>query len=286
MALKEKRISLNKNPAQFDRFVGPKEVLVKKSQNLEPIYLNSVQSLDKDNSSKRKQGTNLKKFELKSLRMSIDIVSHFYLKERIFRDEKAKKFIDDLHKKSKERSEKIIKDRIKEKENWDKEFNQRKEMFEKAQQRLVQQKNDISILNKDFIKFQKYRKYHEYNKSIPPIKKSVDIINEAKQILNSDPLEKELQNYWSSKNTKILMSNYNDLKESIDKNKNGEISIKEKDSNVSILGKSILKKSINDIKEKDKLEMNHSKEKEIYLLKETLIRREDVIHDIMKKYKV
>lgn len=159
-------------------------------------------------------------------------------------------------------------------------------MFEKAQQRLVQQKNDISILNKDFIKFQKYRKYHEYNKSIPPIKKSIDIMTEAKQILNSDPLEKELQNYWSSKNNKILMSNYNDLKESIDKNKNGEISIKEKDSNVSILGKSILRKSINEIKEKDKLEMDHSKEKEIYLLKETLIRREDVIHDIMKKYKI
>lgn len=81
MALKEKRISLNKNPAQFDRFVGPKEILVKKSQNLEPIYLNSIQSLDKDNTSKRKvqQGTNLKKFELKSLRMSIDIVSKFLL---------------------------------------------------------------------------------------------------------------------------------------------------------------------------------------------------------------
>ena len=45
-------------------------------------------------------------------------------------------------------------------------------------------------------------------------------------------------------------------------------------------------KSINEIKEKDKLEMNHSKVKEIYLLKETLIRREDVIHDIMKKYKI
>lgn len=161
---------------------------------------------------------------------------------------------------------------------------QRREMFEKAQERLQNQKKDISILNKDFIKFQKYRKYHEYNKSIPPIniKRSQDIVKEAKQVLNSDPLEKELENYWNSKNSKILIHNYNDLKESMSKNQKSE---REKDNNASIFGKSILKKSIEEIKEKDKKEFENSKEKEIYLLKETLVRREDVINDIMKKYK-
>lgn len=80
LALKEKRLSLNKGPVQFDRFVGQKEINIKKSQNLEPIYLNSLQSLDKKEVSNSKKNvkptTNLKKFELKSLRMSIDIVSN------------------------------------------------------------------------------------------------------------------------------------------------------------------------------------------------------------------
>lgn len=125
----------------------------------------------------------------------------------MLRDEKAKAFIEKIHQNSKNKSIKMYQKKVMEKENWVNDMAQRKEILFKAKQRIIEEKLNISSLNKDFIKFQKYRKYHIYNKSLPPIKSrskdKKEQVQENKQYKNLVNLMKDSSSYQKGEMTNL-----------------------------------------------------------------------------------
>ena len=89
----------------------------------------------------------------------------------MFRNDEAKAFIEKLHKNNKERINKLENNKSKERIKIQEEIINRKEIAEEAKRRKKLENQSIGILNKDFIKFQQYKRYQQYNKSLPPIVK-------------------------------------------------------------------------------------------------------------------
>eukprot|EP00340_Litonotus_pictus_P006676 CAMPEP_0170528052 /NCGR_PEP_ID=MMETSP0209-20121228/13552_1 /TAXON_ID=665100 ORGANISM="Litonotus pictus, Strain P1" /NCGR_SAMPLE_ID=MMETSP0209 /ASSEMBLY_ACC=CAM_ASM_000301 /LENGTH=275 /DNA_ID=CAMNT_0010819025 /DNA_START=72 /DNA_END=899 /DNA_ORIENTATION=+ len=153
LKLKQQRAQLEDNKKQFDRYTSENN-LVYNSEALSNSNLSS--SVSKKKASQEENPSNP---DIKSLKISIDI-------ERMLRDEKAKAFIKKLKQKEKGRIEKVREEQKKEKNEWQIELYKRKEVFLKAKERINKERNEMSSLNKDFIKFQQYKQYRNYNDSL------------------------------------------------------------------------------------------------------------------------
>lgn len=87
----------------------------------------------------------------------------------MLREEEALKFVKKIQKQKIERTQKLAEKHIKEITDWNEEFDSRKDYLYKAKERVHLERKNMSELNKEFIKFQKFNRIF----SLPPIKQKI-----------------------------------------------------------------------------------------------------------------
>ena len=166
----------------------------------------------------------------------------------MLREEEAKEFIKKLNKEKKERETKITNIKVNEFKSLNKEIKSRKDYYLIAKERLKEQRNDMSMLNKDFIQFQKQREYFDLASSTKIKPKSI--------------IKKDYKNNQNNQNNQFdntLMFSYNDL---TNQNQNNNSIVSLYDNNLKL-------KIHNNAKT---IQSNRQIQKEVYPERDILIR--------------
>lgn len=174
LRLKQKRLVLNPKKEHFKPTYSPTKlysITDSKSKGLE-LKKQNVELMESKNFLKHKAAReeiiNNSRLEtshfqdrtrIKAMKISIDL-------ERMLKEEKAQQFIQNIQKeKPKILNFHLEKEKEKDAE-WKNDFYLRKEYIQKAKERKNEEKKLIATLNKNFLKYSQYRKYHQYDKSI------------------------------------------------------------------------------------------------------------------------